>query len=252
MASAHTCEPARRGDVDIGSIARLIGDPRRAEILLALADGRARPASELATAAGLSRSAATSHLNQLADGGLIRVEQVGRFRLHSLAGPDVANMVEALAALAPTRSITSLSASTAAAALREARTCYDHLAGRLGVALTDALRDNGAVVFEDPLAGSAAGGSSATVRLGPNAEHVFSALEVDLISITLTPRRRPQIRLCLDWSERRFHLAGALGAAIADACLQHQWLVRRTGRALHLTDSGRRHLPTVLPRLRIR
>lgn len=217
---------------------------------MALADGRAHPASELATAAGLSRSAATSHLNQLADGGLIRVEQVGRFRLHSLAGPDVANMVEALAALAPTQSITSLSASTKSAALHEARTCYDHLAGRFGVALTDALRDDGAVIFDDPPVGSAAGGSPAAVTLGPNADAVFAALRIDLAT-ALIPTRRTEIRLCLDWSERRFHLAGALGAAIADTCFQHQWVVRRTGRALHLTDAGRRHLPTALPRLRI-
>ena len=167
MAPANTREPPRRGDADIGAIARLIGDPRRAEILMALADGRAHPASDLATAADLSRSATTNHLNQLADGGLIRVEQVGRFRLHSLAGPDVANMVEALAALAPTRPITSLTAGTKAAALREARTCYDHLAGRFGVALTDALRDHGAVMFDDPPAGSTAGGSPAPVALGP-------------------------------------------------------------------------------------
>lgn len=245
----RTSDSPRRGDADIGAIARLIGDPRRAEMLMALADGRAHPASELATAAGLSRSAATSHLNQLAHGGLIRVERVGRYRLHSLAGPEVANMVEALAALAPARPIASLSASTSAAALHEARTCYDHLAGRLGVALTDALRAHGAVIFDDPPVGSAAGGSPAAVRLGPAADGVFAALRIDVASNAPTPTRRPQLRLCLDWSERRFHLAGTLGGAIADTFLQHRWLIRRSGRALHLTDTGRRHLTTVLPSL---
>lgn len=215
------------------------GDPHRARILLALTDGRAHPASELADTVGLKRSAATSHLKRLVDGNLVCVEQVGRFRLHSLAGPDVARLVEALAALAPAQKISSLTASTKAAALREGRTCYDHLAGRLGVAVADGLRSSGAALFSDPPSNAAAGGSPAEVEFGPRADDVFGALEVDLAATMSKRARRPAVRLCVDWSERRFHLAGSLGAAMFESWLSRDWVSRRSGRSVQLTPAGR-------------
>lgn len=248
---AESSRTLQGGDADVGVIAAVIGDPHRARMLMVLADGRAHSATELALAVGVRRSAATSHLRKLVDGGLVRVEQVGRFRLHSLASADVARLVEALATLAPARKITSLATSTKAAALREGRSCYDHLAGRLGVAITDGLRACGAVVFTDPPTGIAAGGSSDKVHLGPAAHEVFAALEVDIDSMSGLPSRRPLVRLCVDWSERRYHLAGGLGAAMLDSWLERDWVKRRSGRAVQLTPTGRRRLETTLGTVRL-
>ncbi|GAB7066102.1 ArsR/SmtB family transcription factor [Mycolicibacterium hodleri] len=236
-----------RGDADVGHIASLLGDPSRARMLMVLADGRAHPASALATAVGLSRPAATAHLQRLVTGGLVRVEQVGRFRLHSLASPEVARLVEALAAVAPPQRVTSLKASNTAAALRAGRTCYDHLAGRLGVAVADALRSHDAVHFEDPPADIAAGASPAPIRLGPAADSIFTALHVSFGVNAITPTRRAALRLCVDWSERRFHIAGGLGAAMLESWLTRDWVTRRSGRSVCLTPYGCKKLQAALP-----
>ncbi|RZT12666.1 DNA-binding transcriptional ArsR family regulator [Kribbella sp. VKM Ac-2569] len=240
------------GDADVAHVAGLMAEPARAKVLMALADGRALPASLLATEAGVSPQTVSAHLRKLLEGGLVTVEQSGRHRYYGLSGPEVAAAVEALARIAKPQPITSLRQSTRAAALREARTCYDHLAGRLGVALLEGLvrrdaltRTDGGTGTErrpsDPLAQQLPDGPYA---LGPNATEVLTELGVDLAA---QPSRRPLLRFCVDWSEQRHHLSGQLGAAIAEALLNRNWLHRRPHqRAVHLSDAGRRGLAQLL------
>jgi len=135
-------------DVDISPVAALLGDPTRATILSALHDGRALPAGELARRAGVGASTASEHLSRLVEGGILAVERTGRHRYFRLASAEVAHACEALAAIAPTRPVRSLREATVGAELARARLCYDHLAGALGVAVTDALVDRGALVEE--------------------------------------------------------------------------------------------------------
>jgi DNA-binding transcriptional ArsR family regulator len=240
------------GDADVARVAALMAEPARAKVLIALADGRSLPASLLASEAGVSPQTVSAHLRKLLDGGLVTVEQSGRHRYYGLTGPEVAAAVEALARLAMPQPITSLRQSTRAAALREARTCYDHLAGRLGVALLEGLVRRDALIrtdggqgterrAEDPLAQQLPDGPYA---LGPNAHEVLAELGVDLSE---QPTRRPLLRFCVDWSEQRHHLSGQLGAAVANALLSRQWLHRRPNqRAVHLTTTGRDQLAQLL------
>ncbi|GAA1549585.1 metalloregulator ArsR/SmtB family transcription factor [Kribbella hippodromi] len=219
---------------------------------MALADGRALPASLLATEAGVSPQTVSAHLNKLLDGGLVAVERSGRHRYYRLKGPEVALAVEAVARIAKPQPIKSLRQSTQAAALREARTCYDHLAGRLGVALLDGLVRQDALTRtdggtgadrrpDDPLAQQLPDGPYA---LGPNAAEVLGELGV---VIPEQPTRRQLLRFCVDWSEQRHHLAGALGAAITNSFLERGWLRRRTRqRAVDLTERGREALAGLL------
>jgi len=215
------------GDVDIAPVAALLGDPARAAIVGALHDGRPSPAGELARRAGIAPSTASEHLRRLVDGGLLTVERSGRQRHFRLASGEVAYAVEALAAIAPRRPVRSLRAANTASALEAARTCYDHLAGRLGVAIAESL-----VRLE------ALNADNGGFARGPRAAEVLSGLGVDLAAVSR--RRRPFALGCLDWSERRPHVAGALGAAVADAFLGHGWVVRRPDdRALVVTAAGR-------------
>jgi DNA-binding transcriptional ArsR family regulator len=214
------------GDADIAAIASAIGDPARALMLSSLFGGRALPASELASAARVAPSTASEHLARLVGAGLITVERHGRHRYHRLASERVAEAIEALAVLAPELPVRSLHASDQATAERAARSCYDHLAGTVGVALADGLCAVGAL---EP-------GS-----LGLRDERPFQALGVDIDAIA--PGRRPVTRACLDWSERRHHLAGALGAAVLSSLLQRGWLVRAgQGRAVTVTPDGQEGL----------
>ncbi len=240
------------GDADVAHVAALLAEPARAKVLMALADGRALPASLLASEAGVSPQTVSAHLRKLLDGGLVTVEQSGRYRYYKLSGPEVAAAVEGLARIAKPQPITSLRQSTRAAALREARTCYDHLAGRLGVALLEGLVRRDALIRtdggngterrpDDPLAQQLSDGPYA---LGPQAVDAFAELGVDLAA---QPSRRPLLRFCVDWSEQRHHLSGQLGAAIAEALLNRNWLHRRPHqRAVHLSDAGRRGLAQLL------
>jgi DNA-binding transcriptional ArsR family regulator len=212
-------------DADLTAVAPLVGEPSRARILLALMDGRALPASMLAAEVGLSAPATSAHLARLVSGGMLTVTPAGRYRRYALAGPEVAEFVEALARLAPARPIRSLRQGTTAQALRAARTCYDHLAGRLGVAVTDALVERRAV---------ASGGG-----LGPAASEVFGALGVDVPALLSARGGRPLLRFCVDWTEQRPHLSGRLGAALAAALVDDGSIVRRPhDRAVTLTDRG--------------
>jgi DNA-binding transcriptional ArsR family regulator len=211
------------GDADIASVAALIGDPGRARVLRALGDGRSLPATVLAFEAGV----AASHLARLVAAGLLRVEVRGRHRYYRLAGADVASALEALARIAPLEPVRSLRAGTRAAAVRYARSCYDHLAGRLGVALMQAL------LRADALAGDEDGYelTGRGLRL------------LDELGVRLPAGRRPLVRHCVDWSEQRPHLAGAVGAGVLSRLLELGWLERApSSRALLVTEIGARQL----------
>jgi DNA-binding transcriptional ArsR family regulator len=218
----------------LAGFAALLADPTRAGFCLALLDGRAWTAGELARAAGVAASTASDHLTRLVAGGLLVEERQGRHRYVRLAGPGVAQLVEDLAARAPAPATPprTLRAASAGVALAYARTCYDHLAGRLGVLVYDALLDRGVL---DRSGGLALTGNGVTWLAG---------LGVPVEPLRAT--RRPLVRDCLDWTERRPHLAGALGAALCGRFLDLGWTVRGAGRAVRLTPSGRDALADAL------
>lgn len=211
-------------DPDLGRIARLIGDSSRAAILMALFDGRALPAGELARCARISPQTASAHLDKLFRAHLIAVEVQGRHHYYRLNGPQVARALESLAVV--TSPPLNPSQSETAKALRFARFCYDHLAGKLGVAVTSALCDHNHINDSD-----------AGYVVTPQGQAWFLALGIDVQA--LRAHHRPLTRRCLDWSERRHHLAGALGAALANRFLQLKWIARVPGsRAVRLADKG--------------
>jgi DNA-binding transcriptional ArsR family regulator len=217
------------------TVAALSGDPARAAMLHALMDGQALTASELATVAGITPQTASGHLSRLTATGLLGVEKQGRHRYHRLATPSVARMLESImqvaAELAPTGR--KLSNGPKDAALRRARTCYDHLAGQLGVSIADGLMRNGYV----ELAGDAGIVTDAGITR-------LAAIGMDAGKILERRTKhsgRVLCRSCLDWSERRPHLAGMLGALICEHSLQHGWTRRLPGmRAVQLTPEGAR------------
>jgi DNA-binding transcriptional ArsR family regulator len=214
-------------DVDLAAVGRLLGDRSRAAMLDALMTGRALAAGELARVAGIGRPAASEHLGRLTEGGMVEAVAQGRHRYYRLAGPEVAGALEALSHIAPPKPVTSLRQSAHARSLAFARTCYDHLAGSCGVALHDAVFDRGWLVADRD-----------AYLLTEAGERGFGDLGIDLAA--LCARRRPLARPCLDWTERRAHLAGSLAAAVTDLTLDRGWLVRRSAesRGLRLTDSG--------------
>ncbi|HEY6492617.1 MAG TPA: winged helix-turn-helix domain-containing protein [Trebonia sp.] len=235
------------GDADVAAAAALIADPARARVLTALLDGRALPASGLAAEAGLSAPATTAHLNRLRAGGLIEVEASGRHRYYRLTGAHVAAALEALAAIAPLQPIRSLRQDTHAGQLRAARSCYDHLAGRLGVAVTAALLARRVLVTTDGIDSTtrrpgdrlAAALPAHPYRLGPAAAEVLGPLGVDLPALLAASRSsRPLLRFCTDWTEQRHHLAGGLGAALLTALCDSGALIRRPRRVIWVTGPG--------------
>jgi DNA-binding transcriptional ArsR family regulator len=245
------------GDVDVAAVAALFADRTRARVLIALSDGRALPASVLAAEAGVTAQAASAQLSRLQDAGLLEVERSGRHRYYRIADRKVTAILEALAQLAPVQPVRSLRQSTRAAALRSARACYDHLAGRLGVELTQALVDRRALAPTDGIADTRrrAGDrlSSQLAEhpwvLGPAAAEVFADLGVSPDRLTADSRRsrRPLLRFCVDWSEQRHHLAGQLGADVLTAMLDAGWVTRAPGqRAVQLTPGGRQALAASL------
>jgi DNA-binding transcriptional ArsR family regulator len=189
------------------------------------------PASELAAAAGVARSTASVHLDKLHDAGWLAVEAQGRHRYYRLADPGLVTVLEALARVSPPRPVHTLTASLDGDALRAARLCYDHLAGRLGTALTDALVAGGVIRRRD----------TAFVLTRSGRQHLAD-IGFDLAALERT--RRKFAYPCLDWTERRHHLAGALGAAVAQHCVSNGWVRRGPTRAVRVTDEGRRHLRT--------
>jgi DNA-binding transcriptional ArsR family regulator len=209
----------------LAELAALIGDVARANILSALIDGRALTAGELAWCAGVTAQTASGHLSKLAEAGLILPEKQGRHRYFRLASPEVAHAVETLMALAASGPKRHRPVGPRDAALRMARSCYDHLAGRLGVALADALVSRGWV-------------SASLADVRPDGSRFFCEFGVDL-----SPQQtasRPVCRACLDWSERRPHLAGQLGAGLFARLLALGWIERtREGRIVAFTEEGR-------------
>ncbi|MGP3920071.1 ArsR/SmtB family transcription factor [Nonomuraea sp. 10N515B] len=218
-------------DADIAPVAALIADPTRAAILTALLDGRALAAGELARVAGVSAATASSHLARLLDGRLVDVVRQGRHRYYRLAGHEVAEVLEVLARISARPPVRSLRQSRQARMLEEARTCYDHLAGRAGVGLLDGLREGGYYAAHD-LTGAG--------------ERLLAGLGVDVAGARGSRRRfAPE---CLDWTERRSHLGGALGAAVTEALFDRGWFRRGSvPRAVIVTDEGREGLSALFP-----
>jgi DNA-binding transcriptional ArsR family regulator len=246
---AGTAEATHRGDADVAAVASLLAEPARARIVMALGDGRALAASVLAAEAGVAPSTASEHLSRLVDGGLLHVLPQGRHRYYRLAGPYVGELLEALARVAPPAPVRSLRQGTRAEAIRTARTCYDHLAGRLGVALFAALIDAGHVVggdgHHDPEAAQrdrlSAPGRDLDYRL--TAPGAGALTELGVVLPQPASDGTLPLRYCIDWSEQRHHMAGRVGRALAARLLELRWLRRADGsRAVHVTDVGRREL----------
>lgn len=207
----------------LAEIAAALGDPARVAMLSSLMDGRALAAGELARVAGVAPTTASGHLARLAEAGLLAVERQGRHRYHRLASPEVARVLEGLMALSAARRPPRTGPRDAA--LREARTCYDHLAGRVAVGIADAMVARGQLHLAADGGALTDAGAALLARLG--------------VAVPAAPGR-PFCRPCLDWSERRPHLAGALGAALCRRCLDLGWVRRVAGsRALTVTPRGR-------------
>jgi len=232
-----------KGEADVAAIAALLADPGRSRVLAALGDGRALPASLLAAEAGVAASTASQHLAKLVGAGLLTVERHGRYRYFRLAGPHVADALEALARIAPPTPIRSLREGTRAAALRFARTCYDHLAGRIGVALMASLVDREFLEGDESTAALRAGDRLAArgraFRYGLTDAGAGFLLDFG-VGLGSLPPRRPAVRYCVDWSEQRPHLAGSVGAALTDRLFELAWIVRaERNRAVRITNEGR-------------
>jgi DNA-binding transcriptional ArsR family regulator len=207
--------------------AALFGHPVRAAILSVLLDGRALPAGELAYAGGVNPATASSHLGKLLDGGILAVEVEGRHRYYRLAGPHIAEAIESLLAVTPIGTLRRKAPSREARRLQRARRCYDHLAGRLGVAVTAALVDRGIIV---PVANK-------QYEISPTGAEWFAELGIDIGS--LRHSSRGLARQCLDWTEREHHLAGPLGVALLGLMCEKGWVsCSKRDRALQLTPSG--------------
>ncbi|RUU42968.1 ArsR family transcriptional regulator [Mesorhizobium sp. M6A.T.Ce.TU.002.03.1.1] len=210
---------------DIARIASLVGDPARANMLTALMGGTALTASELALEAGVSLPTASSHLSKLMEGGLLTLASQGRHRYYGLAGPQVAGMIEAITGVAAAVGPQRVRPGPRDAAMRVARVCYDHLAGEQAVAMLDRLVARQVLLRDDK-----------EIRLGPSAASYFAAIGIGVES----KARRPVCRACLDWSVRRSHLAGTLGAAILDKILAEKWARReKDSRAVIFSPTGK-------------
>ncbi|MGH7640116.1 MAG: ArsR/SmtB family transcription factor [Candidatus Dormibacteria bacterium] len=221
------------GETDLAAVGALLADHARVTMLLTLGDGRTLPATVLASEAGVAASTASYHLTRLVQAGLLKCQPRGRCRYYGLAGPEVAELIEMLARLAPQRPVTSLRQGTRAHALRFARSCYDHLAGRLGVAVLDAL-------------------SAQELLSGPDGDEpgifAVTAKGAERLGGLCVPAGvRQAARGCLDWTEQRPHLAGKLGRQLLARFLELGWVVRQpSSRALTLTELGREALSAEL------
>ena len=216
----------------LAEVAGTLAEPSRAAMLALLLDGSSRPAGELAARAGVTAATASGHLGMLVRAGLLRVEPRGRHRYFRLAGRHVAEVIETLASVLPP--LASERDSPGRASLRRARLCYDHLAGRFAVSLLDAMVQKRWLRPPIEAFAPTALGERALARIGIDTGKLHGL-------------RRPMLRVCLDWTERREHLAGALGAAIASCALEREWLARVRGtRALRVTDTGAKALRELL------
>jgi DNA-binding transcriptional ArsR family regulator len=220
-------ESMQANQPSLAEVAALVGNPARANILTALLNGRALTASELAQAGGVAPQTASGHLAKLTDGRLLALAKQGRHSYYRLASPLIASMLESIMAVATDGPARYQPRWRGGDALRNARTCYDHLAGRLGVALADALVERGHIALSED-------GGVVT----PRGDEFFYRFGIDLRERSRS--RRPFLKPCLDWSERRTHLAGALGAALAARSFELGWIGRiRDTRAILVTPRGR-------------
>lgn len=213
---------------NIAAIAAMVGDPARANMLTALLNGDALTATELALEAGVTKQTASSHLGKLEAAGLVAVEAQGRHRYYRLADADVAGLLETLMGVAARSKALRTRTGPKEPALRRARLCYDHLAGDLGVALFDAFIKNKWMTPGPEK-------TFALTRLGRVKVSTFIGDDLNM----LEAGARPLCRACLDWSVRRHHLAGALGAALLDQLMERGWAAQRgTSRILDFTRTG--------------
>lgn len=220
----------------LAEMAALVGEPARAGMLLALMDGRALTATELAGVAGVTPQTASGHLARMIDAGLLAMERQGRHRYHRLASTAVAQMLEGLMAVAagpPGRSGARVRTGPRDRDMRRARTCYDHLAGQVAVAMTDRMVERGQVELSADGGALTDAGGAFLRRIG-----------VDLdVAAARSTRRRLFFRPCLDWSERRPHMAGAVGRALLSACFSQGWMAPTGGsRTVRITPAGRQAL----------
>lgn len=213
--------------LDMAEIGFLVGDPARANMLNALLDGRARTAGELAFFARVSPQTASLHLRRLTEANLVTVVAQGRHRYFRLASPLVGQMLESISAVAAIHAPPRHRPRSASdSALRELRMCYDHLAGRLSVEIADALIARGSIILDDEAG-----------LVTDSGARLFAELGIDLAAGS---KRRAFCRPCLDWTERRYHIAGAVGSALATHALAEGWIARsRYTRAVTLTAKGR-------------
>jgi DNA-binding transcriptional ArsR family regulator len=212
------------------NIASLIGDPTRAAVLWVLLDGKAFTATELSIAADTSPQNMSMHLNKMLQAGLLSAESQGRHRYYRFAAQEVAYAIEALASLVKPVAPKNIEPATRNDPTKYCRTCYDHLAGKAGVMITDGLLKQGLLVPGEKIFDV----SSKGIKW-------FNAIDIDVKA--LQQLRRPLAKPCLDWSERRYHLAGSLGASLLDSMLAHGWIRRtRQSRAVIITAKGQQEI----------
>jgi DNA-binding transcriptional ArsR family regulator len=222
-------------DADIATIAALIGDPTRANMLLALMGGLALPAGELAMCANVSPQTASSHLSKLLDAALLSAEVQGRHRYYRLASPAIGSVIESLMTLVPMTNLPGQRESQRNNPLRFARTCYNHLAGTVAVGINEALQQRGFLVTE----------RTSRYQATEEGRLWFEKFGIDLDQIKSS--RSGFARQCLDWTERRHHLAGALGTALLHRMFELKWITRiDKTRAVRVTQKGREQLGKLL------
>jgi DNA-binding transcriptional ArsR family regulator len=230
MASARVHIRGMSNAPQMAEVAALVGDPARANILCALLGGRALTATELAFAAGVTPQTTSGHLGKLHAARLLVQMKQGRHRYYRLAGPHVGQMLESIMNVALAGPPRFQPKSRLEDQLRHARTCYDHIAGVLGVGLAERLTEREHVVLGDEAGEVTPAGADFLAKLGVDLSHARA-------------KRRVFCRPCLDWTERRPHIGGAVGAALANRCFEMKWIERvRDGRALTIMPAGRRGL----------
>ncbi|WP_113937454.1 MULTISPECIES: ArsR/SmtB family transcription factor [Bacillus] len=212
---------------NVAEVAFLLGEKSRAAILISLMDGRFHTASELAYMAAIKPQTASFHLSKLIESNLVNVDKQGRHRYYQLANEEVARILESFLAISPPPEVRSLKQSSQVKLLREARTCYDHLAGKLGVGLTESMLNTGYLEKEER-----------NFVVTPKGEQFFTDFGIDLGQ--LKRKRRSFSHACIDWSERHHHLAGALGNELMKRFLDLSWIVQVPSiRAVKVTDKGK-------------
>ncbi len=216
------------GKNPIAETASLFADPARTAMLVALLDGQSLPASELALRARVSAQAASMHLGKLLAGRLVTMNRFGRHRYYRLAGPDVAAAIEAMGTLCNVIRPIQAPADGSTVPIRIARTCYDHLAGKVAVQVCESLQERKLLMPVDD-----------TFQLTARGERWFKEFGIDLNRLRAN-RKRPLVRKCLDWTERKFHVAGTTGAALLDLFRKREWIKREAGsRVVTITGNGK-------------